>query len=154
MEITHLATSKNKEVVIELVEEADYGSLTEAEYHFDWLSEKGSDVYKLKFPDNDEILGLMSLKVYAAEKRIEIVLLASSVKNTGKGKEYEGIAGNLIAFACREANKLFDIDACVSLHPKTEIRRHYIKQYGFENAGIQIFLDGVALFNLLTKFKI
>lgn len=154
MEITHVATSKKKEVVIELVEDSDYEITTEVDYHFDWQLEKGNDVYKLKFSNDDEILGLMSLKVVPQEMRIEIVLLASSVRNTGKNKEYDGIAGNLIAFACREAVKLFDIDGCVSLHPKTEIRKHYIEKYGFQNAGIQIFIDGVSLFNLLAKFKI
>ena len=149
-----MATSKNEEVVIELVEDIDYQKLTEADYHFDWELERGNNVYKLKHIDNGEILGLMSIKHYPTEKRIEIVLLASSVKNTGKGKEYAGVAGNLIAYACREANKLFDIDACVSLCPKTEIRSYYMKQYGFKNAGMQIFLDGVALLNLLTKYKI
>lgn len=154
MEMTHASSSQKKEVEVVPVEEKDYQSITRVNYHFDWKSEKGNEVYKLKFPDDDEILGLMSVRVFMSEKRIEIVLLATSVKNTGKRKEYDGIAGNLIAFACRESVKLFDEYACVSLYPKTELKDYYIKNYGFENAGRQIFLEHRALFELLNKYSI
>lgn len=154
MEITHVESSEKKDVVIELVLEHDYLFITEADYHFDWELEKNNSVYKLKLPDDDEILGLMSLKVISSESRIEIVLLASSVENTGNNKIYDGIAGNLIAFACRESIKLYAENACVSLHPKTELRNYYMTKYGFENGGRQIYLDSTPLFNLIAKYKI
>lgn len=154
MEITHVRSSEKKDVVVELVLENDYLFITEEDYHFDWELEKENSVYKLKFPDDDEILGLMSLKIISSEKRIEIVLLASSASNTGNNKIYDGIAGNLIAFACRESIKLFGEYACVSLHPKTELRNYYMVKYGFENGGKQIYLDGIPLFNLIDKYKI
>ncbi|MCP1995306.1 N-acetyltransferase [Flavobacterium sp. HSC-61S13] len=154
MEITHIATSGSKNVVIELVEETDYQFITAVEFHFDWVLERENNVYKLKFPDEIEILGLMSIKVFFKEMRIEIVLLAAAVKNTGTHKEYDGIVGNLIAFACRESIKLCGEYACVSLHPKTELKKYYMKKYGFENAGRQIFLEGSSLFSLLNKYKI
>jgi hypothetical protein len=114
MEITHVKSSEKKDVVVELVLEHDYLFITKEDYHFEWELEKDNSVYKLKFPDDDEILGLMSLKIISTEKRIEIVLLASSVNNTGNNKNYDGIAGNLIAFACRESIKLFAEYACVA----------------------------------------
>ncbi|PWJ91290.1 hypothetical protein BC749_1192 [Flavobacterium araucananum] len=154
MEITHVKSSQKKDIVIELVAEEDYLFITEDDYHFDWELEKKNVVYKLKFPDDDEILGLMSLKDIPSESRIEIVLLASSVINTGKNKIYDEIAGNLIAFACRESIKLFAENACVSLHPKTELRNYYMTKYGFENGGRQIYLDSTTLFNLIAKYKI
>jgi hypothetical protein len=154
MEITHVKSSEKKDVVIELVSEEDYLFITEADYHFDWELEKDNAVYKLKFPDDDEILGLMSLKVISSESRIEIILLASSVKNTGKNKIYDGIAGNLIAFACRESVRLYADYAFVSLHPKTELKSYYMEQYGFQNAGIQIYLESTPLFNLINKYQI
>jgi len=147
-------TSEKKDVVIELVNNSDYKSITKGDYHFDWKLEKNNLVYKLKFPDDNEILGLMSLKIVSRDSRIEIVLLAASVKNTGKDKIYDGIAGNLIAFACRESMKQFGVMACVSLHPKTELKNYYMTQYGFLDAGRQIFLENTSLINLLTKFKI
>ncbi len=154
MEITHVATSRFKKIVIELVEEIDYQFITKKAYHFDWTLEKKNNVYKLKFPHDDEILGLMSIKVIFKEKKIEIVLLAASVKNTGSTKEHDGIDDNFIAYACRESIKLFGEDACVSLHPKTNLKNYYIEKYGFEKAGRQLFLEGNTLFNLLHKYNV
>ena len=154
MHITHVAASKKKNVIVTLVKESDYQFITDAEYHFDWELERENDVYKLKFPDDDEILGLIAIKVISEESRIEIILLAASVKNTGNNKEHDGIAGNLIAFTCRESIKLFGEHACVSLHPKTDLRSYYMKRYGFENGGRQIYLEGSTMFNLLAQYKI
>lgn len=50
---------------------------------------------------------------------MEIYLLAVSKESRGKNKRYEGIVGNLIAFACREAIRLYGEIACVSLISKT-----------------------------------
>ncbi|TDO68862.1 hypothetical protein EV143_1175 [Flavobacterium chryseum] len=154
MEITHVKSSQKKDVVIELVSEEDYLFITEDDYHFDWELEKKNVVYKLKFPDDDEILGLMSLKDIPSESRVEIILLASSVINTGKNKIYDGIAGNLIAFACRESVRLYADYAFVSLHPKTELKSYYMAQYGFQDAGRQIYLESKPLFNLMNKYQI
>ena len=72
MHITHVAASKKKNVIVTLVKESDYQFITDAEYHFDWELERENDVYKLKFPDDDEILGLIAIKVISEESRIEI----------------------------------------------------------------------------------
>lgn len=154
MKVTHLQSGQQKNVIIELVTKKDYRFITVEKYHFDWEIEKVNTVYKLKFIDNDEILGLMSLEIYPAESRIEVVLLATSIENTGKNKIYDGIAGNLIAFACREAVKLFSELACVSLTPKTELKKYYIKKYGMLDAGRQVFLELDSLYNLLKKYAI
>jgi hypothetical protein len=82
---------------------------------------------------------------------MEIILLAASKENRGKVKKYDGIAENLIAFACREAVKLFAENACVSLYPKTELKKHYIEKYGMLNAGKQLYLEGLSLYRLLRK---
>lgn len=118
MNITHVKTGEKKEVIIELLADLDFKGITKEKYHFDWKTEKSNSVYKLRLLDDNEILGLMSLKEYPSEDRVEIVLLASSIDNTGKNKIHEGIAGALIAYACRESIKLFGENACVSLTPK------------------------------------
>jgi hypothetical protein len=154
MNITHVKTSEKKDVIIELLTESDYKGITKEKYHFDWKTEKSNTVYKLRLLDDNAILGLMSIKEYPSEDRIEIVLLASSTDNTGKNKIYEGIAGALIAYACREAIKLFGENACVSITPKTELKKYYMKQYGMLDAGRQIFLETASLFNLLNKYAV
>lgn len=149
--ITHLETSAKKDIVIELVVEEDFKSITKAKYFFDWKKERQNVVYKLRIDGTDEILGLMSLKHFEQEERCEIKLLSVSKDNRGQSKKYEGIAENLIAFACREAVKKYAENACVSLFPKTELKSYYIRKYGMLDAGRQVFLEGVSLFKLLKK---
>lgn len=149
--ITHLETTVKNDIVIELVTEEDFKSITKAKYFFDWKKEKKNIIYKLRVDGTDEILGLMALIHFEQEKRCEIKLLSVSKDNRGKNKKYEGIAENLIAFACREAVKMYAENACVSLFPKTELKNHYMRKYGMLDAGRQIFLEGISLFKLLIK---
>lgn len=154
MEILDLRNTTRKQIIIELVEDRDYRKITKRHYWFDWKTEKDHLVYKLRLADSQDILGLMSLIHYQEEKRFAINLLAVSKENRGKQKVYEHIAGNLIAYACREVLKLYTLDGCVSLVPKTELRSHYIKKYGMFDAGWQLFLEGRSLLNLLTKYEV
>ncbi|MBA0882407.1 N-acetyltransferase [Flavobacterium undicola] len=149
--ITHLETSAKKDIVIELVSEEDFKSITKAKYFFDWKKEKENLIYKLRIDGADEILGLMAIKHFEQEERCEIKLLSVSKENRGQNKKYKDIAENLIAFACREAVKNYAENACVSLFPKTELKSHYIEKYGMLDAGKQVFLEGISLFRLLKK---
>jgi hypothetical protein len=149
--ITHLQTSLQKDIQIEVVTDDDYKIITKAKYFFDWKKEKENWVYKLIVKDSEEILGLMSVENFEDEDRLQINLLAVSKENRGEKKVYEGIAENLIVFACREAVKLYAENACVSLVPKTELKIHYIQKYGMIDAGRQVFLEGIALYKLLEK---
>lgn len=151
--ITHLESSAKKDIVIELVAEEDFKSITKTKYFFDWKKEKENIIYKLRVEGSDEILGLMALKHFEQEERCEIKLLSVSKVNRGQNKKYEGIAESLIAFACREAVKRYAENACVSLFPKTELKTHYIMKYGMLDAGRQVFLEGVLLFKLLKKMS-
>jgi len=128
--------------------------ITKARYFFNWKTEKKYPVYKLSIIGDKEILGLMSTEHFRNEKRLEIKLLAVSRENRGKHKKYEGIAGNLIAYACREAIRLYAENACVSLIPKDVIRNHYMKKYGMIEAGRHVFLEGQPLFRLLRTYKV
>ena len=149
--IVHLETNTPSNVIIELMVDEDFKLITKPQYFFNWKKEKGNNVYKLRIQGNDHILGLMTLEHTPGELLFEIKLLAVSIENCGKGKEYEGIAENLIVYACRHAIKQYGEDACVSLFPKTKLRLHYIEKYGMEEAGKQLFLAGPALFKLLQK---
>ncbi len=94
----------------------------------------------------------MSLVDIKKESRIEIRLLAVSAENRGTGKTYEHIIGDLIAFACKYALRLYGELACVSLIPKTEIVQHYINKYGMYEAGVSLCLDGIELINLIKTY--
>jgi hypothetical protein len=154
MEVIDLKNNTRKKAIIALVDDRDYRKITKSRYWFDWKTEKGYLVYKLTLAGSNDILGLMSLIHYEEEKRFAINLLAVSKENRGKQKTYEHIAGNLIAYACREALRLYALDGCVSLVPKTELKNHYIKKYGMLDASWQLFLEGRSLLNLLNMYEV
>ncbi len=70
-------------------------------WNFNWRTEQkdlSKEVYKLTIVNNPNIIqGLISLSVET--DHIFINLLESAPFNTGKGKLYEGVAGNLVAYA-------------------------------------------------------
>ena len=53
-------------------------------------------------------------------------LLEAAPHNFGENKIYEGVAGNLVAFACKLS---FDLgyDGYVAFEPKTQLIEHYQK---------------------------
>ena len=152
MQIREISTGKWHKVVIEPVTEKDYQQITKKRYFFNWKKEKPYAVYKLRLAGNNDILGLVSFEINAAEEWILIRLLAVSIENRGSAKEYDGIAGNLIAFVGREAIKLFKHNTCVALEPKTNLKDHYKAMYGMEEAGLRLALCGVKLVALTKKY--
>lgn len=152
MYIIEVKNNQKCSVKVESVDEQDYRQITKSRYYFNWKTEKGNDVYKLVL--QDDILGLMSLVYDAAEKRIEINLLAVSKENRGENKQFDRIVGILIAFACRKAKKHYGFEACVSLVPKTQLKQYYINKYQMYDAGRQVFLAGLPLLNILKEYEL
>ncbi|MEM6719322.1 MAG: N-acetyltransferase [Bacteroidota bacterium] len=152
MNIVDVRTGKKHLVEILPVEKDDYKKITKSIFWLNWKEEQDFSVYKLQRKGSNELLGLISLENFDAESRVEIRLLAVSKNNRGKSKEYANIAGNLIAFACIESLKLYGEMACVSLVPKTELVAHYIEKYDMLQAGRSLFLEGIELIRLITKY--
>lgn len=153
MEITLVAIGEKKKITIRLVEGEDFKKLTKKRFSFSWKSLKSkAELYKLQIAGEDDILGVMALTDFPAEKRIEIKLLACATENIGKKKVYGGIAGCLIAFACRQAKVKYGLLACVSLVPKTELKLHYIEKYKMLDAGWQLYLEGNPLNDIILKY--
>ena len=76
---------------------------TKKEWHFDWEKElnKGK-VYKLVIEGNPNIVqGLLSL--IDQKDHTYVSLVENAPYNIGANKIYEGVAGNLFAFACKVA---------------------------------------------------
>jgi hypothetical protein len=77
-------------------------------WKFDWSSELHKSkraVYGLVLEsDATRIQGLMSVERKA--DNIHVHLLESGMHNIGKRKEYLGVPGNLIAFACLQAIRM------------------------------------------------
>lgn len=153
MYIVECSNGKKHNVDIERLTLKEFGKIKISRYAFNWKTENGNEVFKICIKGTPDILGLVSLIVHEEEKRIEINLLAASKENIGKNKVYERIAGNLIAWACREAVKRFGEDACISLIPKTGLIEHYMKAYGMMRAGVSLFLSDEPLLNLLDTYN-
>ncbi|MFN8299285.1 MAG: hypothetical protein U0T75_09280 [Chitinophagales bacterium] len=142
MLIVHRVSGEKHVVVIEPVTTADYKTIKRDKRfpNFDWGKEKKNEVYKLRRKDSEEILGLMSITDFKNERWIKINLLETSNENVGSSKQYDNIAGCLIAYTCRMAF-LKGYDGVVALHPKTELVRHYIDYYGFIKAGTHLYTE-------------
>jgi hypothetical protein len=152
--ITEVSGQKAIPVIVQGVEPPDFKSITKKQFFFRWDQLRGeADLYKLTIEDSPAILGLMALIDVPAEYRIEIKLLTVSKENKGRLKQYEGIAGCLIAYAAKEAVEKYRRLACVSLKPKTEIREHYINKYGMKPGGEQVYLDGHELRDLINIYQ-
>lgn len=152
MIITERVSGNPKDVSIELASDEDFKLLTVKRHAFNWKKHKGHAVYKLQLSGLDDIIGVMLLEFFPNEQRIEIALLAVSEENKGTRKQFEGIAGCLIAYACRMALLQYGVFACVSLTPKTKLKRHYIKKYDMLDAGRQVYLDGKSLMNIIKQY--
>lgn len=152
MEIILVSTGEKKQVTIQPITSEDLKLLTKKRYSFLWkkLADEAS-LFKLCLMGEEDILGVMALVDFQDDQRIEIKLLATSIENVGKSKMYDGIAGLLVAYACREAVKKYADMACVSLVPKTKLRSHYIEKYGMMVAGKHLFLEGNSLKTILLK---
>ncbi|WP_436490975.1 hypothetical protein [Chitinophaga sp. ARDCPP14] len=154
MKIIEKSSGISIDVLIQLIEKEDFKTISRERFLFDWKKVvKGGEVYKLVLPDHN-ILGLVCLICYAVEERVEIKLLEVSRQYVGKNGPYEGIAGCMIAFAGRTALAKYGPYACVSLVPKTALKKHYMKKYGMLDAGWQLYLDMDALNNIVAKYTL
>ena len=100
-------------------------------WNFDWKSEFTNiqkEVYKLTIINNSNIIqGLLSITI--EQDHIYINLLESSPFNIGKNKLYEGVAGNLVAFACKVSFQK-GYDGFVAFTAKTNLIKHYEESLG------------------------
>lgn len=140
------------EVIIERVLTSDVKKITQRDFFFAWKDFQETELWKIRFPEREEIYGIMSLSYFPSEYRIEINLIASRSDQVGPSKQYQRIAGTLIAWACRLAVKEYGYKACVSLTPKTKLVEHYQKAYGMLSAGRQLFVEGFSLYKLIQTY--
>ena len=72
--------------------------------------------------DKSILLGLISFEI--KQDHVHIHLIENSPDNVGKIKVYQGIAGNLFAFACKLSLET-GFDGVVSFYAKTQLIKHY-----------------------------
>ncbi|WP_146948813.1 N-acetyltransferase, partial [Cyclobacterium qasimii] len=99
-----------------------------------------------------EIIGLISLEKIPEEWRVHIRLLTLSKGNIGREKQFDRIAGNLIAYAARIAVKEYAEYACVSLRPKSQIAQHYIDKYNMKLTGMTLSIEVPEILDLINQY--
>jgi hypothetical protein len=123
-------------------------------WNFNWrdeFKEPARDVYKLTIVNNQNIIqGLVSLEV--KEDHVYMHLVESAPFNKGKNKIYTGVAGNLVAFACKLSFQRGH-KGNVSFLSKTQLIEHYEKTLGAIHFGgrIMIIETNTAL-KLINKY--
>jgi len=109
---------------------------------FNWKKEYNlaeRKVYKLTIENENAIQGLISIETMSGY--IEMHLVENAPHNYGINKHFAGVAGNLVAFACKESFEN-GFDGYVAFTSKTKLVEHYINTlgaqliYGRERMGI------------------
>ena len=123
-------------------------------WNFDWkveFSDFQKEVYKLTIVNNSSIIqGLLSITI--EQDHIYMNLLESSPFNIGKNKLYEGVAGNLVAYACKVSFEK-GFDGFVAFTAKTNLIKHYeenLGAYHFKNQRMIIETESAK--KLVTKY--
>lgn len=145
------------------------GDILETEFHrvtkkeirkkdwlFDWgyeLADKKNQVYKMTIKGSNNIIqGLISMSF--ENDFIFVNLIESAQFNRGKEKLYEGVGGNMFAFACK-VSKDSGFGGFVSFVSKASLMEYYTKTLGAQRAVGQrmVILDSEADKLIMQYFK-
>jgi len=121
---------------------------------FSWkteLDDNTREVYKLTISNNPNIIqGLISLTI--EPDHIYMNLLESAPFNRGRNKLYEGVAGNLVAYACKVSFQN-SFDGYLSFTAKTKLIGHYIKTLdAYHFGGHLMIINTIAANKLIDKY--
>ena len=110
-------------------------------WNFNWrdeLNNNAREVYKLTINNNPNIIqGLLSFSI--KNDHIYMNLIESAPFNLGRNKLYEGVPGNLVAFACKVSFQR-GFDGFVSFTAKTKLIEHYEKSLGAYHFGNHLMI--------------
>lgn len=110
-------------------------------WNFNWAQELDNnrrEVFKLTITNNPNIIqGLLSFTV--RPDHLYLNLLESAPFNLGHKKLYDGVPGNLVAYACKVSFQN-GFDGFVSFTAKTKLIEHYEKTLGAFHFGNQLMI--------------
>lgn len=129
--------------------------IVKSEWLFDWkklIKNPDVKIYKLITKENPKVIhGLISIE----DKKDHIFVnhIESAKFNKGKQKIYNGVAGNLFAFACKLSFEL-NYDGYISFQSKTKLFDHYQKSIGAERHGngLLMIIDTKNSKNLVNQY--
>ena len=140
---------------VSLLTKSDLESISKAKgWLFNWrheFNQPGREVYKLTIIDNPYIVqGLISFTVRI--DHVYMFLLESAPFNLGKDKLYEGVPGNLVAYACKVSFQRGG-EGFVSFESKTRLIDHYVRTLGaYHYGGHLMVIDTIAAKRLVDKY--
>jgi len=110
-------------------------------WNFDWKEEfnnNSRETYKLTISNNPNIIqGLLSFTIKT--DHIHMDLLESAPFNIGRNKIYEGVPGNLVAYACKVSFQN-GFNGFISFTAKTKLIEHYEKTLGAYHFGNHLMI--------------
>jgi len=123
-------------------------------WNFNWRLEYKNEIteqYKLTIVNNPSIIqGLLSITI--EKDHVFMDLLESAPFNIGQNKLYEGVAGNLVAYACKVSFQK-GFDGFVAFTAKTQLIEHYEKTLGaFHFRNQRMIIDTLAAKKLVEKY--
>jgi len=121
-------------------------------WKFDWKKEASTgNVYKLVIRISPEVIqGLISINDRG--DHIFMNLIESAKHNKGRNKIYEGVAGNLVAFACQQSLAK-GYDGIVAFEAKTNLIEHYRRTLNAQlYSGNKMYIDEKTAVLLIDKY--
>jgi hypothetical protein len=142
------------DTMIEQLWPADSNLLKDGAWQFDWareLHQKNREVYKLTTILNPTIIqGLISLEDLG--DHIFVHLIENAEFNKGRQKLFEGVPGNLFAFACKLAFEK-GYGGTVAFESKTALITHYEKILGAQLLwGIRMLINTPEAAKLVRQY--
>lgn len=142
------------DTLIVLLKPTDTKQISKTDWVFNWhkeLKDKSRQVYKLTTVNNPTIIhGLISITDKG--DHIFMDLIEGATFNKGKNKLYRGVAGNLVAFACKQSFER-GYEGIVSFISKTQLIRHYEDTLGAKLfGGNRMFIDTKEALILIIKY--
>jgi hypothetical protein len=153
--IENVVTGDSFRTDVILISKTDLKNISKKnKWLFDWkfeFKQPQRDVYKLTIVNNETVIqGLMSVEVKS--DHVYMHLVESAPFNKGKTKMYAGVAGNLVAFACKLAFQR-GYEGNVSFFSKTQLVQHYIETLGAKHVGGRIMIiDTISALKLINKY--
>lgn len=152
--IENVVSGELFDTVIANLTSSDRKQIKKTEWTFNWqteLKDKTKQVFKLTTVNNPTVIhGLISLTNKG--DHIFMDLIESAKFNKGRNKLYNGVAGNLVAFACKMSFEL-NYDGIVSFVSKTQLITHYEQTLGAKLfGGNRMFIETKEAFILVKKY--
>jgi hypothetical protein len=153
--IENVVTGDSFATEISVITKSDIKLITKANgWVFSWrdeLKDPRREVFKLTIVNNSSIVqGLISLEV--KPDHVYLHLIESAPFNRGKKKMYNGVSGNLVAFACKFSFQRGH-EGNLSFLSKTVLIDHYERTLGaFHFGGRVMVIETKAALKLINRY--